>query len=76
MSDTELKPCPFCGGEAEHDSLQGFLALGTRTIEDRNTVYCLSCSGEVGQCYSDHENINPEELSALVIEEWNTRHEQ
>lgn len=68
-----LKPCPFCGGEAEHDILQGFISLDSRVIENRNTVYCLSCPADVGECYSEHEDITPDELTKIVIEAWNRR---
>ena len=40
MKETELKPCPFCGGEeviAEIDNLQNVLH-----------IYCENCVAEIG----------------------------
>jgi len=54
---TELKPCPFCGGEA--------IVRETSIGDDYNgfTVECKNCAVDIG-------NIDTEEEA---IKRWNTR---
>lgn len=56
----ELKPCPFCGGEAEHDRL---------TISNLCCIVCSDndCGAMMVYCEGDE---------AEAIEAWNTRHER
>lgn len=46
MSEIKLKPCPFCGGEAEMFML-----------DDRYTVRCRSCFCGTGE-YKDPERAS------------------
>jgi hypothetical protein len=68
--DPELEPCPFCGGDSELDTRQGYAQFppngksGTRI-----TVYCRDCGSEVGVCREDVPDITPE----AVVEMWNRR---
>lgn len=62
---SELKPCPFCGGQAE-----------TR-LDDRWWVHCVNCTCEIGfegmdenGCYGHFET------EAKAIDAWNTRESQ
>jgi len=75
VSDTELKSCPFCGGDAELDTMQGFRALVNGNMEDRTVVYCTSCNADMGMCHSDNRELTPRQLTEVVIEAWNTRTE-
>lgn len=59
MVDTELKPCPFCGGE----KLETYKA-----DEEMYAVYCDGCNVS-GPAYSDPDSTQPHE----AIELWNTR---
>ena len=68
----ELKPCPFCGGEAE-------VAEGTYTAwEEGYSVRCRHCaltfgaSGRLGECYEWSCSFKSEEEA---IEAWNRRAE-
>lgn len=66
----ELKPCPFCGGDAEMDTRQGYSQFppngrsGTRIA-----VYCRDCGAEIGVCREDVPSIEAEQ----VTEMWNRR---
>jgi len=56
---TELKPCPFCGGEAEID---GYVNAGT---------YFVQCVDQYLTCFQPITNACVDEKSA--IEMWNKR---
>ena len=63
--DPELKPCPFCGGEAEFVS---------GSYNDVNFAYvrCTDCSAQT--CYdSDHDDMTFEEMEAAAVSDWNRR---
>jgi Lar family restriction alleviation protein len=64
-----LKPCPFCGGDAELDTQQGYRALGTGRTGTRIVVYCRNCGADQGICREDVPDIEP----TTVIEMWNRR---
>lgn len=55
---SELKPCPFCGGEG---CIQKHVFVG---YTDTFGVVCLDCCCETRQFY---------ETEAEAIEAWNTR---
>lgn len=67
--DIKLLPCPFCGGDAEMDTLQGYLGLGTGRLGNRIAVYCQRCDADMGVCIEDVPDITPEQ----VAEMWNRR---
>lgn len=78
---SELKPCPFCGGEAK--LLEGFYSQDGRG-DIAWVVLCKSCDARKIQS-PDWSNWNPyrkryEECEAAmrnaVIEAWNTRYER
>ncbi len=60
----KLKPCPFCGGEAELS--MHFWASPTTVV----TYYavCTKCS-----CRMQHSGYNDEETREDIIEAWNRR---
>lgn len=62
---SELKPCPFCGGEA--DEYEG---------DYGNGIYCMMCGAMVGEPihleYRTTKRVNIEEAIAA----WNTRAER
>lgn len=64
-----LKPCPFCGGQAELDSSVHFRAIASGEIERAVSVYCTDCTAEITICVPDVPDIQPDQ----VAEMWNTR---
>lgn len=65
----ELKPCPFCGGEAESDSMQAFRELSSGNISDAVAVYCRDCGAQISICKPDVPDITIEQVVGM----WNTR---
>lgn len=65
----KLKPCPFCGGVAEMDTLRAYLALGTGRMGHALAVYCTTCSADIAVCYADVPDIQPEQVADM----WNKR---
>lgn len=65
MNNTELKPCPFCGGEAVY----------TDNYNGDGTGHCVYCT----ECGSGAAILTgatpPEELKARVCAYWNRRAE-
>lgn len=64
-----LKPCPFCGGKAETDTMRGFRNISTGGIEDQLAIYCLECEADMSICLSDDPYAEIDQL----IEKWNAR---
>lgn len=63
---SELKPCPFCGGEAY-----------ARFVKDKGTfgytsVECKKC-GAVPYVHMAYNNLSKEEAVMGVVEAWNRR---
>jgi len=69
IEHTPLLPCPFCGGDAELDTNQGFLAMPSGKLESAISVYCRECTAAFTVCKSDVPDIWTEE----VVEMWNKR---
>lgn len=64
--DPELKPCPFCGGEAE-------LSCGFYNAVDYATVMCTDCGAKI--CFdSDHDpELTFDAMEEAAIRDWNRR---
>lgn len=71
----KLKPCPFCGGEAEGDQCRGFVNYKGRP-SNAVAVYCTDCEVEFSMCYDDFPEYTPEHLMSMVVERWNRRHKE
>ena len=65
----DLKPCPFCGGDAELDSMQPYRVFVSGKISVAVAVYCTECSAQISVCKLDDPDIQPEQ----VIDMWNRR---
>ena len=66
---SELKPCPFCGGDAELDTMQPYRNFVSGQIESAVAVFCRDCSVQISVCVPDVPDITPEQ----VVEMWNRR---
>lgn len=64
MSDAKLKPCPFCGGEAQIISREFFDDSTNELVAKFYGVRCIDCDTIHGQLFK-------EQLKA--INSWNTR---
>lgn len=60
---SELKPCPFCGGEA---------TIGVSITTVRARAMCTKCNVTMTKCFKKHRRIK-EILEELITEEWNRR---
>jgi len=60
----KLKPCPFCGGEADFDGTGGIFSdkIPTRYVE------CLQCGASI-----EWSGTNTKKISNIVKKAWNTR---
>lgn len=70
---TDLKPCPFCGGDAESDSQRAYRALTGGQLGNACAVYCASCEADVSVCLEDVPEWSTEEALQYVTERWNAR---
>lgn len=50
MNTNELKPCPFCGGEAEH--------LLDQTTEQNHSVNCKKCCFSISRFYHGNSYLD------------------
>ena len=70
----ELKPCPFCGGEADRNVADG---VAGRIIVV--TTYCKSCGASVKSAYSPGVINKPKNAIAtalrLAAKAWNRRYD-
>lgn len=71
---SELKPCPFCGGVAEADSMQPYRAFDDGSIEDQAAVYCTQCNAGISFCYADAPGVDRDKIIAYVVDNWNQRY--
>lgn len=68
---TELKPCPFCGGDAEVRTI--FIEKETKDVPISSYVRCTQCFASTDEYHyknADRTGINPSEEA---VKAWNRR---
>lgn len=73
MSDTELKPCPFCGGTPEQDYQQGYRTLSEGRRDHAAAIYCTTCNATMTICRGDTRDLTDEDRMFILVENWNRR---
>lgn len=68
-----LLPCPFCGGTAESDTMQGFRRMKDGAVSNAVAIYCTKCSATITMCHEDHPEYFPSTLLEILREAWNVR---
>lgn len=76
MSLTELKPCPFCGGAPELDTMRAYRALGSAKLSGAVAIYCCDCAADIALCWDDYPTHHVDDLIGMVTEAWNRRQPQ
>ena len=71
MVERELKPCPFCGGEAEINKEVPPKRLNTYDCVDNYTIFFVSCK----KCKASSRLWVGIRRLPDVIKSWNTRYE-
>lgn len=71
MSETELLPCPFCGGEAEF--VRDTERKDIFGSSDYVYVRCKKCHAQTTKIYYSAEFHKLDEEYALAEKAWNTR---
>ena len=62
MKTLDLKPCPFCGGEA-------YLIYTMSFGEECRSVHCIKCKAKI----NNFRGINEKQSEELAINAWNRR---
>lgn len=73
MNEAKLKACPFCGGDAESDTTQGFRRMMDGAISKAVAIYCLRCTAQITMCHDDHKEYAPEDMLTILTDAWNIR---
>jgi Lar family restriction alleviation protein len=72
----DLKPCPFCGGEAESEWYRDYRHIRSGEVGRSIAVYCTACHADMTICRADVPELSAADIMATLIEAWNTRSEQ
>lgn len=73
MSGDLLKPCPFCGGPAELDTMRGYIAIATGRMGNEVAIYCIECSADMSLCHEDVPDMSIDDMVFALTEAWNKR---
>jgi Lar family restriction alleviation protein len=69
----KLKPCPFCGGEAQLDEIQEAAEYSPGIYYCGYAVCCMNCIARVS-AYEDYdEPHDPAKRKAEAVAAWNLR---
>ncbi len=69
-----LLPCPFCGGDAETDTMQPYRRMSTGGgIGFSTAIYCTKCTCQLTMCHVDFPEYAPDDMLIILSEAWNMR---
>lgn len=68
-----LVSCPFCGGDAESDTRQGFRRMKDGAMSNAVAIYCTKCTVQMTMCHEDFREYAPDDLLTILTEAWNLR---
>lgn len=71
-SASVLRQCPFCGGEAESDTTQGFYK-SDGSLSNAVAIYCTKCDVQMSKCWSDYPELDPDNILKILRHVWNCR---
>ena len=74
VGSKELLACPFCGGDAEADMMQGYRRISDGRHGNAVAIYCTKCTAQVSMCHEDFPEYSPEDLMTILRDAWNIRH--
>jgi len=66
---TELKPCPFCGGEAAHGTIKYSEGDRNAKLNDQYKYYFINCI----KCGATTQGIMGSKTPELAAQKWNGR---
>lgn len=69
----ELLPCPFCGGQAESDTMQGFRRMKDGRMGNAVAIYCTQCTVQMTMCHEDFPEYTPDDCLGIMKDAWNIR---
>lgn len=69
----DLLCCPFCGNEAELDTMRGYRDLGSGRVGNEVAIYCNTCPCDMSICREDVPEATTEQLVEELTEIWNRR---
>lgn len=73
VASSDLLACPFCGGDAEADTQQGFRCMSDGQLGKAVAIYCTKCTAQIDMCYDDFPEYSPDSMLTLLKEAWNNR---
>lgn len=65
--------CPFCGGDAESDTMQAFRRMKDGKMSNAVAIYCTKCTAQMTMCHEDFPEYAPEDMLTIMTEAWNHR---
>lgn len=68
-----LASCPFCGGDAESDTMQGFRRMEDGQMSNAVAVYCTKCTAQMTMCHADFPEYAPDDMLTILTNAWNLR---
>lgn len=67
-----LRCCPFCGGNAESDTAQGFYK-SDGSISNAVAIYCTKCDVQMSKLWSEYPELDPDNIIKILRHLWNCR---